>query len=93
MSSNEAVLREYQNNQYVVCLTIAEERREFEFSHIHLYADGDCNKGDDLWLYPDMSADIYHAQVMPQAGELEPGTLVVLETRTETPSWEEGFGQ
>ena len=32
MSSDEVVLREYQNNQYVVCLKIAEERREFEFS-------------------------------------------------------------
>ena len=78
MSSNEAVLREYQNNQYVVCLTIAAERREFEFSYVHLYADGACNKGDDLWLYPDMTADIHNAQALPQAGDLEPGTLVVL---------------
>ena len=78
MSSSEAVLREYQNNQYVVCLTIAEERREFEFSRVYLHADGGCNKGDDLWLYPDMSADIRQAQVLPQAGDLEPGTLIVL---------------
>ena len=78
MSSDEAVLREYQNNQYVVCLKIAEERREFEFSYIHLYADGGCNRGDDLWLYPDMTADIHYAQSLPRAGELEPGTLVVL---------------
>ena len=47
-------------------------------SHIHLYADGGCNRGDDLWLYPNMMADIHHAQSLPQAGELEPGTLIVL---------------
>ncbi len=78
MSGDEAVLREYQHNQYVVCLTIAEARREFEFSRVHVYADRSCDKGDDLWLYPDMTAEIETVDTLPRTTQLEPGTLVVL---------------
>ena len=78
MSSTESVLREYQNHQYFVCLTIAEERREFEFERVLLFSDGDCNKGDDLWLYPDMSAEIHRVDTMPTDAELEAATLVVV---------------
>ena len=78
MSSTESVLSEYQNHQYFVCLTIAEERREFEFERVLLLSDGSCNKGDDLWLYPDMSAEIHRVDKMPTEAELEVATLVVI---------------
>ena len=78
MSSTESVLSEYQNHQYFVCLTIAEERREFKFERVLLFSDGGCNKGDDLWLYPDMSAEIHRVDTMPTEAELEVATLVVI---------------
>ena len=39
---------------------------------------GGCNKGDDLWLYPDMSAEIHRVDTMPTEAELEAATLVVI---------------
>ena len=78
MSSSESVLREYQNHQYLVCLTIAEARHDFRFERVLLYSDGHCNKGDDQWLYPDMSADIQRIDEMPLETEIEPATLVVV---------------
>ena len=79
MSSSVSMLSEFQNHQYVICLTIAEERSEFEFERVQLYSDGVCNKGDDLWLYPDMDADIQHSRELPEDDlTLEPATLVIV---------------
>ena len=77
MSSREEMLREYQNNSYVTCLAIAEGWREFELEHVYLYGSGGCNKGDDIYMYPDMEADIVHSHELPQDMEIESGTPVV----------------
>lgn len=77
MSSNESMLREYQNHSYVTCLTIAEGWDEFELEHVRLYGNGGCNKGDDIWLYPDMQAEIIHANDFGDDMGIESGTLMV----------------
>ena len=78
MSSSGPVLREYQNNQYLICLAIADGYREFELERVQTLGHGNCNKGDDLWLYPDMTADIQRIDTLPGELGIEPGTLVVV---------------
>ncbi len=78
MSSSEPVLREYQNNQYLICMAISDGHREFGFDHVQVLGHGSCNKGDDLWLYPDMAADIHRIDALPGELGIESGTLVVV---------------
>ena len=78
MSASEPTLREYQNTQYYICLAIAEAYGEFEFDRVHAQSNFHCNKGDDIWLYPDIAVDILNDGGLPHAADIEPATLVVV---------------
>lgn len=75
-SSSEHVLREYANNQYTTCKAIADEQRRFHI--VYLQSHRYCNLGDELWLYPDMTAAIEHTQSLPAESDLSPGSLVLI---------------
>ena len=75
-SSSEPVLKEYANTQYTICRAIADEQRRYR--HVYLHAARECNLGDDIWLYPDMTATVENAGVLPGAADLPPGSLVLI---------------
>ena len=75
-SSSEPVLNEYANSQYTICRAITDERRRYRF--VYLHAARECNLGDDIWLYPDMTATVENAGSLPGEADLPPGSLVLI---------------
>lgn len=74
-SSSEPVLKQYANNQYALCRAIAAEPRQYRF--VYLHAARECNLGDDLWINPDVTAEIENAGSLPAASDIPPGSLVL----------------
>lgn len=68
-SSSEPVRKQYANSQYALCRAIAAEPRQYRFVYPH--AARECNLGDDLWINPDMTAEIENAPSLP-------GSLVLI---------------
>lgn len=75
-SYSEPVLREYANNQYSICRSIAAEPRGYQV--VQVYAPSQCNLGDDLWLYPDITASVENITHLPSESYIAASSLVII---------------
>lgn len=79
LSTNVGTLREYSNNSYLVCKAVGDE--DGAYGRVYLYSNAHCNLDDAFWLYPHTQAAFENRgidDILPDAGDLQPGSLVVL---------------
>lgn len=70
-----ALFRKMQYCAAALCRAIAAEPRQYRF--VYLHAARECNLGDDLWINPDVTAEIENGGSLPAASDIPPGSLVL----------------
>lgn len=81
LSSSEAFLSEFSNNQYPICKAIGAE--PLEFTRVYVYGNGHCDLNNDgYWIRPDsgdVSVENYGIDTpFMDESEYEPGSLILL---------------
>ena len=83
MADDESTLKEYLNNNYIVCKPIGEQ--PFKFKKVVTVSEANCEFNDEIWVYRDTDFEAENSDKLPAPHEIEPGTLLVVGNRDGLP--------